>query len=98
MNAQWLDGARALRDAELLDRLRSLASREREATAELVAHLAELEARGLHLAAGYTSMFAYCCDVLALSEHEAYNRIEVARAARRFPVVLELLAEGAVSS
>jgi hypothetical protein len=35
--------------------------------------------------------------VLALSEHEAYNRIEVARAARRFPVILEVLAAGTVS-
>src|SRR5439155_26446720 len=28
---------------------------------------------------------------------EAYNRIEVARAARRFPVILDLLAEGSVN-
>jgi hypothetical protein len=32
-----------------------------------------------------------------LSEHEAYNRIEAARVARRFPVILELLGEGAVN-
>ena len=51
----------------------------------------------MHLQAGYSSLFAYCRDALALSEHEAYNRIEVARAARRFPVVFELLAEGAVN-
>jgi hypothetical protein len=34
--------------------------------------------------------------VLGLSEWEAYNRIEVARAARRFPMILDLLAEGSV--
>jgi hypothetical protein len=77
--------------------VRSLVARERQATAELVAHLAELETRGLHLAAGHGSMFAYCHEGLGLSEHEAYNRIEVARAARRFPVLLELLTAGAVS-
>src|SRR5688572_21760727 len=53
--------------------------------------------RGLHLAAGYGSMFAYCREALCLSEHEAYNRIEAARAVRRFPVILELLLEGAVT-
>ena len=62
-----------------------------------MAHLAELETRGLHLAAGYGSLFAYCCEVLRLSEHEAYHRIEAARAARRFPVILALLAEGAIN-
>jgi hypothetical protein len=35
-------------------------------------------------------------DVLSLSEWEAYNRIEVARVARRFPVVLSMLAEGSI--
>jgi hypothetical protein len=29
-----------------------------------------------------------------MSEGEAYNRIEVARTARRFPVVLDMLADG----
>ena len=35
--------------------------------------------------------------MLRLSEHAAYGRIEAARAARKFPVVLELLGEGAVT-
>jgi hypothetical protein len=82
-----------LSDADLVDRLQSLAAREREATAELVAHLAELDTRDIHLRAGYPSLFAYCREVLRLSEHEAYNRIEAARAARRFPVILDHLAE-----
>jgi hypothetical protein len=43
-----------------------------------------------------SSLFAYCTQVLHLSEHEAYGRIEAARAARRWPVVLELLAEGSL--
>jgi hypothetical protein len=32
-----------------------------------------------------------------LSEHEAYNRIEAARAARRFPVILAMLEEGSIN-
>ena len=88
---------RHLSDAELIARVNALAARERDATALLVAHLAELDTRDVHLRAGHSSLFAYCRDALALSEHEAYNRIEAARAARRFPVILEMLADGSVS-
>ncbi len=41
-------------------------------------------------------MFTYCTQVLHLAEYAAYNQIEAARAARRFPVILTLLAEGRV--
>jgi hypothetical protein len=92
-----LASLRRLSDDELVARLKSLAARERRATALLVAHLAELDTRDVHLRAGYSSLFAYCREALALSEHEAYNRIEVARAARRIPAVLELLASGSAN-
>ena len=97
MEKEVLASVARLSDAEIVARLKDLAASERAATAQLVAHLAELEARGLHLKAGYGSLFAYCREVLALSEHESYNRIEVARTARRFPVILELLAAGSVN-
>jgi len=92
-----LASLRHLSDAELVARVRNLAARERDAMAQLVAHLAELDTRDLHLRAGYGPLFVYCRDALGLSEHEAYNRIEAARAARRFPVILEMLAEGSVN-
>jgi hypothetical protein len=88
---------RELSDDELVARLEGLAARERRATADLVAHLAEMDTRDVYLRAGYSSLFAYCCDVLALSEHEALNRIEAARTARRFPVVLGLLESGEIT-
>jgi len=97
MQNDILSSLRHLSDDELVARVKSLAARERDATALLVAHLAELDTRDVHLRAGYGSLFAYCRDALALSEHEAYNRIEAARAARRFPVILERLAEGSVN-
>jgi hypothetical protein len=86
-----------LTDDELTLALRRLATEERSTTAQLVAHLAEFDARRLHLAAGFPSLFTYCCEVLRLSEHATYNRIEAARAARRFPVILERLAEGSLN-
>jgi hypothetical protein len=86
-----------LSDDELVTRVKSLIARERDATAHLVAHLAELDTRDVHLREGYSSLFAYCTSALGLSEGETGNRIEVARAARRFPVILDLLASGAVN-
>ena len=49
----------------------------------------ELDARRLYLGEGYSSLFTYCTQALHLAEGAAYNRIETARAARRFPMVLE---------
>src|SRR3989304_2318914 len=86
-----------LSDQDLLARTMHLAADERQGTALLIAHLAEQGARRLYLAEGSSSLFTYCTQVLRLSEHAAYGRIEAARAARRFPLVLEMLAEGAVT-
>jgi 5-methylcytosine-specific restriction endonuclease McrA len=85
-----------LSDGELVAEVKRLAGRERHATAQLIAAIAELDARRLYLGQGCSSMFTYCTQVLYLAEHAAYNRIEAARAARRFPVILTLLADGSV--
>ena len=89
--------ASELSDTELVAEVARLAASERRTTVELVAHLAELDARRLHLRAGYPSLFVYCTDVLRLSGGGAYNRIEAARTARRFPMALHLLSEGALN-
>ena len=81
-------------DPDLLRDLRSLLSRERATTAELLAHLAEVDARRLYAPAGYPSMFAWCVEELHLSEETACKRIRAARAARQFPAVYSLLADG----
>jgi hypothetical protein len=86
-----------LPDADLLREVGRLAASEREATAALIAALAALDARRLYLGEGCSSLFTYCTQVLHLSEHAAYGRIQAARAARRFPVILELLADGALT-
>src|SRR5437867_1234517 len=97
MQTNILSTVARLSDRHLLDETKRLASRERDVTAELVAHLAEIEERGLHKAQGFDSMFKYCRAALQLSEHAAYGRIEAARAARKFPVILEMLAEGSLN-
>ena len=83
-----------LSDQDLLAHVERAASRERHATAEMIALLMELDARRLYLAQGCSSLFKYCTEVLHLSEHAAYRRIEAARAARRFPTILNRLTDG----
>jgi 5-methylcytosine-specific restriction endonuclease McrA len=92
-----LESIASLSDAELLVEVARSAAAERTATAHLIAVLAELDARRLYLGEGCSSLFTYCTQVLHLSEHAAYGRIEVARLARRFPVVLEALRAGDVT-
>jgi len=86
-----------LDNAELTAELSRLARCEREATAALIVHLAEFDARRLFEGAGYPSLFKYCMAVLHLSEDAVYNRIKAARAARDYPVIIERLESGALS-
>jgi 5-methylcytosine-specific restriction endonuclease McrA len=86
-----------LNDADLTSEVTRLAADERGATAALIVHLAEFDARRLYEGAGYSSMFKYCVSVLHLSEDAAYNRIETARAAGRYPVIIDMLTSGALS-
>lgn len=88
-----MDFARISNEA-LLTEMQRLVASEQQATARLVACLAELDRRRLYLALGFTSLFKYCADALRLSEDATFARIEVARAARRFPCLVEHLAAG----
>jgi len=83
-----------LTNTELTEELLRLARSGRDTTVCLVTHLAEFEARELHLAAGFPSLFAYCTEILRLSEHEAYHRILAARTVRKHPRILVMLREG----
>src|SRR5262245_65083144 len=86
-----------LTDGELAARVMRRAVDERHTTALLVADLAEFDARRLYLGAGYSSLFAFCREVLRLSEDATYNRVEAARAGRMFPIVFEWLADGTLT-
>ena len=83
-----------LSDPDLLRSLHAAVARERYTTADLLAHLAEVDARRLYLPAAYPSMFAYCVGELRLSEDAACKRIKAARVARKFPTVFAMVAEG----
>jgi hypothetical protein len=88
--SQWSDN-------DLVVHTQRAAQDERHATAHLIALLMELDARRLYLGEGFSSLFTYCTQALRLSEPAAFNRIKAARAARRFPIILDLLASGMVT-
>jgi hypothetical protein len=83
-----------LSDDELIASLNRLVAQDNRLDAHVLAHLVEVEQRQLHLRAAFPSLFAYCTELLGFDEGAAYNRITVARLARRFPLVLEMLAAG----
>jgi hypothetical protein len=89
----YLKSISTLSDEELLRRLSKLLQESRRVESELIAHIGEVDSRGLYAEKGASSMFVYCVDVLNLSEAEAYLRINVARASRKHPVLLEMLAD-----
>jgi hypothetical protein len=86
-----------LTDAQLLTEVKALAACERDATARLIASLAELDLRRLYLGEGFSSLFTYCTECLHLSEHAAYNRIEAARAVQKWPTIRERLSDGSLT-
>ncbi len=78
-------------DRELQCALSALLASSSRTEARIIAHLAEVEERRIHLKAGSESLFAYCTKRLGSSNNEAFHRIAAARVARRFPVVFRLL-------
>ena len=85
------DNSAALSDDDLVERVKHLVTCERRASVSLIRSLMEFDGRRLYLREGCSSLFTYCTQVLHLSEGSAYNRIEAARAAQRYPKVLEAL-------
>lgn len=81
-------------DADLLRRLALLVAQDNITTAQLLSHIAEVDARRLYLPAGCDSMHAYCVRVLHLAEESAKKRIRAARTAREFPAIFSAVAEG----
>src|SRR5258705_876302 len=83
-------------DEQLLGEVRALVRADRHVSARLLAHLAEVEERRLHLKHASSSMFEYAMT-LGMSEDEAGRRLCAAGVAKRFPAVYRLLHEGKLS-
>ena len=83
-----------LSDAELLSNTRTLVGKSNQLFAALLAHLAEVEARGLHRTRACASLYTYCIYELRFSEDEAARRAGAAKLVKRFPLLLEAIAHG----
>ena len=71
MNASPLED---MSNGELLRALNKLVASSCDVDADLLAHLAEVDARNLYLVEGCSSMFRYCTEVLHFSEATAFHR------------------------
>jgi len=89
-----LELAKQLSDQALIAKLCRCIREDHELSAQLLAHLGEVDDRGLYRDQGFSSMFDYCVRSLHMSESEADLRIKAARIGRQFPNALEMLARG----
>jgi len=81
-------------DDHLLTATRQLVGRSNQLLATLLAHLAEVEARGIHRQRACASLYTYCIYELRLSEDAAFRRARAAKLARQFPVIFQQIADG----
>jgi hypothetical protein len=81
-------------DDELLANTRRLVGKSNQLLAVLLAHLAEVETRGVHRSRSCASLYTYCIYELRFSEDAAARRSAAARFAKEFPALLEAVAAG----
>lgn len=85
-----------LPEAALLEEFTVTLARDRGTTVDLLIQMGEIETRRLYIPRACPDMYTYCTSVLHMSESTASRRIRAARAARKFPVILPMVAEGAL--
>jgi hypothetical protein len=83
-----------LTNDELIAGTRRLVAASNQVLAMLLAHLAEVEARGIHRQRACSSLYTYCIYELRFSEDAAYRRVSAARLVKRFPALYEAIASG----
>lgn len=89
-----LRAARKLSADELVSGVEVLLANEREVLADVLAHLAVIDAARLFVELGHPSMFRFAVDGLGMSDGQAGHRITAARLLIHYPVIEELVAEG----
>jgi hypothetical protein len=76
---------KSLSDDDLLRGLSNVLRQFRRDEVDLIAHIGEVDERRLYAREASPSMFAWCMEVLHLSEAETALRIGATRAARKLP-------------
>ena len=87
----------ALSDRELLRETSNLVRHERHLQGAIVDHLAEIEARGLYLQRGFSSLFDYAVRELGYSDAAAARRIGAMRLCADQPDAREGLRDGSLT-
>ena len=97
------DSLAALSEQQLLERFAVLVHQDRVNTAELLTHIAEIDERKLWAKHACPSInlrpspvrgSAFCMERFHMSESMTAKRLWAARTARRFPVILAMVARG----
>ena len=89
--------AGALSDRELLRETSNLVRHERHLQGAIIDHLAEIEARGLYLQRGFSSLFDYAVRELGYSDAAAARRIGAMRLCADAPQAREGLRDGSLT-
>ena len=87
----------ALSDRELLRETSNLVRHERHLQGAIIDHLAEIEARGLHLERGFSSLFDYAVRELGYSDAAAARRVGAMRLCADQPHAREGLRDGSLT-
>ena len=87
----------ALSDRELLRETRNLVRHERHLQGAVIDHLSEIEARGLYLQRGFSSLFDYAVRELGYSDAAAARRIGAMRLCADQPDAREGLRDGSLT-
>lgn len=88
---------RALSDDELIASLRALVGEERRTLFTILCHLQEMDDRRLAPRRAFPSLFDFCVKDLRWAEGETAKRIQVARKAMSFPLLLRAIRRGGLS-
>ncbi len=97
LHAPLIEQLRKLSSSRLERQTKLLAMREHLEGARLIAHIAEVSARGLHVQQGCRSLFHYCTRRLGLTEGCTALRIQVSLVCCRHPLILDALAGQQIS-
>ena len=90
------DSLASISDDELFATVQHLTARSNVALADLLAHLGEVERRGVHRLRACASLYAYCIYELRMSEDAAFRRSKAARLVREYPELRDAIAKGEI--
>jgi hypothetical protein len=90
------DTLASISNDDLFVYVQRLTARSNVALADLLAHLSEVERRGIHRLRACASLYTYCIYELRMSEDAAYRRSKAARLVREYPELYDAIAKGEI--